>query len=133
MRTSLYHIHLNVSDTKVSLPFYKDFFTYLEYKTIDESFEHIGVSNGGTNFWIIETDKEHKANKYHRKNTGINHFAFRLNSKEEVNTFVHEFLKPRGIGTLYNTPKVFPEYGGEYYAVFFEDPDRIKIEVMYKK
>ncbi len=132
MKTSLYHIHLNVSDAKVSLPFYKDLFAYLEYKIIDESSEHVGASNGGTDFWIIETETAYKSNKFHRKNTGINHLAFRLNSKEEIDRFVDEFLKPRGITTLYSTPKVFPEYGGEYYAVFFEDPDRIKLEVMYK-
>ncbi len=132
MKTSLYHIQLNISDAKVSLPFYRDLFTYLEYRIIDESPEHIGVSNGGTDFWIIETDKAHKANKFHRKNTGINHLALRLNSKEEVDIFVNEFLKPKEIPTLYDTPKTFPEYGGEYYAVFFEDPDRIKLEVMCK-
>lgn len=132
MKTSLYHIHLNVSNAKVSLPFYKDLFTYLEYKIIDQSPEHIGVSNGTTDFWIIETENTYKTNKFHRKNTGINHLAFRLDSKEEVDRFANEFLKPKGISTLYDTPKVFPEYGGEYFAVFFEDPDRIKLEVMYK-
>ncbi len=133
MKTSLYHLQLNVSEAKISLPFYKDLFTYLDYKIIDESPEHIGVSNGGTDFWIIETDKEHKTNPFHRKNTGINHLAFRLNSKEEVDMFVNEFLKLKGISTLYDTPRIFSEYGGEYYAVYFEDPDRIKIEVMFKK
>lgn len=133
MKTFLYHIHLNVSDAKISLPFYKDLFAYLEYKIIDESSEHIGVSNGSTDFWIIETEKDYKSNKFNRKNTGINHLAFRLNSKEDVDTFVKEFLKPRRIETLYDTPKAFPEYGGEYYAAFFEDPDRIKLEVMYKQ
>ncbi len=132
MKTSLYHIHLNVSDAKVSLPFYKDLFTYLEYKIIDESPEHIGVSNGGTDFWIIETEPSHKINKFNRKNTGINHLALRLDSKELVDKFVSEFLNTKNIPTLYQTPRVFPEYGGEYYAVFFEDPDRIKLEVMCK-
>lgn len=132
MKTSLYHIHLNVSDVKISLPFYKDLFGYLGYKIMDESQEHIGVSNGTTDFWIIETGAEYKANKFHRKNTGINHLAFRLESKELVDKFANEFLKARGISTLYETPRIFSEYGGEYYAVFFEDPDRIKLEIMYK-
>jgi catechol 2,3-dioxygenase-like lactoylglutathione lyase family enzyme len=132
MKASLYHVQLNVSDAKVSLPFYKDFFSYLEYKIIEQSSEHICFSNSTTDFWIIETDKVHKENKFHRKNTGLNHLAFRLNSKEEVDLFVADFLKTKGIATLYETPKAFPEYGGEYYSVFFEDPDRIKLEVMYR-
>ncbi len=130
--TSLYHIQLNVSDASKSLPFYKDFFGYLGYTITDESPEHIGFSNGTTDFWIIETEKEFKAHGFHRKNTGINHLAFKLESREAVDTFVNEFLKPRGISALYESPKHFPEYGGEYYAVYFEDPDRIKLEVMYK-
>lgn len=132
MKANLYHIHLNVSDAKISLPFYKDLFLYLDYKIIDESPEHIGVSNGGTDFWIIETEASHKANKFHRKNTGINHLAFRLESKEQVDEFTEKFLETKGIPTLYDTPKIFSEYGGDYYAVFFEDPDKIKLEVMFK-
>ena len=57
MKTSLYHTQINISDASKSLPFYKDFFTYLEYKIIDESPEHIGVSNGTSDFWLIETER----------------------------------------------------------------------------
>lgn len=131
MKTSLYHIQVNISDAKKSLPFYKDFFNYFGYKVIDESLEHIGVSNGTTDFWLIETENKFKKNFFHRKNTGINHLAFKVFLKEEVDKFVEEFLKPRGIMTLYNIPKVFPEYKKDYYSVFFEDPDRIKLEVVY--
>ena len=35
--------------------------------------------------------------------------------REDVDRFVEEFLKPRGI----------------YYGAFFEDPDRLKLEVVY--
>lgn len=130
--TNLYHVQFNVSDAPKSFPFYKDFFNYLGYKVTDESPEHIGFSNGTTDFWIIETEKAFKAIGFHRKNTGLNHLAFRLESKEVVDTFVLYFLKPRNISPLYNSPKMFPEYGGDYYAVYFEDPDRIKLEVMFK-
>lgn len=131
MKTHLYHIQLNVSDASKSLPFYKDFFSYFEYKIIDESPEHIGASNGTTDFWIIETGKGNKTNGFHRKNTGINHLAFAVDSKEDVDEFCTAFLKIQGISTLYHTPKLFPEYKDGYYAVYFEDPDRIKLEVAY--
>ena len=107
-------------------------FAYLEYKIIDESPKHIGVSNGTTDFWIIETEAQHKEVPFHRKNTGINHLAFNVGSKENVDKFYGEFLKKNAISALYESPKIFPEYGPNYYAVFFEDPDRIKLEVMYK-
>ena len=131
MKTSVYHIQINVSNSKKSLPFYKKLFSYFDYKIIDESEEHIGASNGTTDFWIIQTEKNHLDKKYHRKATGLNHISFKVSSKEDVDKFTKEFLKKNKIETLYNTPKRFPEYHKEYYAVFFEDPDNIKLEVTY--
>jgi hypothetical protein len=32
---------------------------------------------------------------------------------------------------LYEGPGEYPEYHRGYYAVYFEDPDRIKLEVAY--
>ncbi len=78
MKTTLYHIQINVSNTKVSLPFYKELFKYFEYKIIDESEEHIGISNGTTDFWIIQTEKKHKTSQFHRKATGFNHFSLKV-------------------------------------------------------
>ena len=103
----------------------------LWHRIIDESSEHIGASNGTTDFWIIETEEKHKAKGFHRKATGINHISFKANSKEDVDKFSKEFLNKNKIKPLYQTPKHFPEYIKDYYAVFFEDPDRIKIELTY--
>lgn len=131
MKALVYHIQINVSNPKISLPFYKKLFSYLEYKIIDESKEHIGASNGTTDFWIIATDKKHLDKKFHRKATGLNHISFKVSSKEDVDSFVANFLKKNKINPLYESPKHFPEYNLGYYAVFFEDPDRIKLEVTY--
>lgn len=133
MNASLEHIILNVSDPKVSFPFYKDLFEYFEYKIIaHEEGDHIAFRKKGTvDFWIVATDPKYIKNSFHRKNTGINHFAFHASSKNEVDRFYKEFLKPKGIKTLYDSPKPFPEYTEDYYAVFFEDPDRIKLEVNF--
>lgn len=132
MKSFLDHIILNVSNPKISLPFYKDFFKYLGYKIIRDDDEHIAARKNGTpDFWIVMTEEKYSSNKFHRKNTGVNHFAFHVESKEEVDRFSKKFLKPRGVKTLYGSPKPFPEYMPEYYAVFFEDPDRIKLEVCF--
>ena len=131
MKTSIYHIQLNISNPKVSLPFYKKLFSYFDYKIIDESEDHIGASNGTTDFWIIPTDKKHLDKKFHRKTTGLNHISFKVSSKEDVDVFVSDFLTKNKIKTLYEGAKEFPEYREGYYAVYFEDPDRIKLEVTY--
>src|SRR3989338_391230 len=97
MKTSVYPIQINVSDAKISLLFYKKLFSYFEYTIIDESEEHIGASNGTTDFWIIQTDKNHLDKKYHRKSTGLNHISFKVSSKEEVDKFTKQFLKENKI------------------------------------
>lgn len=130
MKAFLEHVIINVSNPEVSFPFYKDLFQYFEYKIIVDEKDHIAFKKKGMpDFWFIATDSKYVPNGFHRKNTGINHFAFHTSSKQEIDRFVEEFLKPRNIPTLYSSPKLFPEYTPDYYAVFFEDPDRIKLEI----
>jgi catechol 2,3-dioxygenase-like lactoylglutathione lyase family enzyme len=126
MKAHLYHIQLNVTD----IQFYRDFFAFLEYRVIDQSPEHLGVSDGQTDFWIIRTDNEYVELPYHRKACGLNHLALRVATPKDVDRFCAEFLTARNIKPLYGSPKTFPEYHPEYYAVYFEDPDRIKLEIV---
>lgn len=133
MKSSVSHIQINVSDPKKSLPFYKDLLSYFGHKIIQEGPDFLGIGDRVTDFWLIETDEKYQANSFHRKNTGLNHLAFRVETKEDVDRFYADFLKSHNIPTLYNSPKAFPEYSGDYYTVFFEDLDRIKLEVMFNK
>ena len=131
IKTSFNHLGLHVSDSKRSFPFYKDLLIFLGYHIVHEKKNHLGMRNGPTDVWLQETPEKHKTQKYHRKNTGLTHICFGVKSRELVDTFYREFLQPRAIPTLYASPKAFPEYTPEYYAVYFEDPDRIKIEVAF--
>lgn len=131
MKASVYHIQLNVSDKNKSFKFYNDLLGYLEYTKIFNDDKVLGMTNKTTDLWLVQTRASYKKSGFHRKNTGINHLAFKVKSKTDVDKFCEEFLKPRKIKTLYNSPKAFPEYTDKYYAVFFEDPDRIKLEVCY--
>lgn len=60
---------------------------------------------------------------------GINHIAFWAPSKSVVERFYKEYLVPKKIPTLYGGPKEY-EYRKGYYAVYFEDPDRLKLELV---
>lgn len=103
---------------------------YLGYKVIYEDEETLGMAGGTVGIWIMATPERYKVNKFHRKATGLNHLAFRVGLKDDVDKFDEEFIKKNGLKTLYDTPKYFPEYSPRDYAVFFEDPDRVKLEVM---
>jgi catechol-2,3-dioxygenase len=131
MKARLNHLQLYVSNKDTSFPFYKDLLECLGFKTVYTDDVTLGMDNGEVSIWINKTQDAYKHTKYHRKNTGLNHIAFSVDSKEDVDKFSKEFLKIKNIPALYNSPKLFPEYTDKYYAVYFEDPDRIKLEVVY--
>ncbi len=131
MKAHVYHVQINVRDAAVSLPFYKDLLGYLEYRVVHEEPNVAGFSNGTADLWLIGTDPRHAGHGFHRKRVGINHVAFRVGQRADVDRFQDEFLVPRRMASLYGTPREFPEYRPGYYAVFFEDPDRLKLEVAH--
>lgn len=131
MKATLYHVQLNVADGGRSIPFYRDLFSALEYHEITAERDVLGVSDGASAIWIIAAPSEHRTPPFHRKRTGLNHLAFRVGARGNVDRFLAEFLHPRAVPVLYGGPRESPEYAAGYYAVFFEDPDRIKLEVAH--
>lgn len=126
----LNHIQINVKDIKISSSFYERLFSRLGYKKFMEEEGIKSWTDGKTTIFLNQCEKKYIKNKFHRKNIGLNHIAFTANSKGEVDK-IHEFLKRNNITILYGGPKEYPKYCLGYYAVYFEDPDRIKLEVVY--
>lgn len=133
MKSKLDHIYLYVSDLDASYKFYKALLESLDYEEMVKQDWGFAFINDGVSIWFEKARDVYIKKGYHRKRIGLNHIAFRLESKEAVDEFTNQFLKKNKINCLYNTPKTFPEYSKDYYAVFFEDPDRIKLEVNYNK
>lgn len=132
MRAQVYHLQINVRDPAVSLPFYRALLGYLEYRAVYQSDTVAGFSSGtGADIWVMATAPAHAGHGFHRKRPGLNHLALRVDQRADVDRFRDEFMIPRGLGALYRTPREFPEYRPGYYAVFFEDPDRLKLEVVH--
>ena len=131
MQASVYHLQLNVRDADIALPFYRALLAYLDYRVTYEAPGVLGMSNSTTDFWLIATPPDRRRHAPHRKNPGLNHVALRVTSRADVDRFHEEFLKARGIPTLYGGPREYPEYRPGYYAVFFEDPDRLKLEIVH--
>jgi len=125
------HIEIYVGDLEKTSEFWGWFFGELKYKPFQKWDKGMSYKLGGTYIVFVQVEEKFNNPKYHRKRIGLNHLAFRVNSKEEVDKFYTEFLNANEIPTLYETPKPFPEYEEGYYAVYFEDPDRIKLEVAY--
>jgi catechol 2,3-dioxygenase-like lactoylglutathione lyase family enzyme len=116
------HISIRVSDYKKSKEFYGRLFEHLGFEISDEYPNTIGWTNGRTRYWIApaEGSKKHRIG-----DVGLHHYAFQLRSRRDVDA-LQGFLEGHGV-RIVDPAK---EYYEDYYAVFFLDPDGIKLEGM---
>jgi hypothetical protein len=59
----------------------------------------------------------------------LQHLAFTARTQAEVDYFV-EWAALHNIPVVH-PPRFYPEYGGDYYAVFFQGPENLKLELVY--
>jgi catechol 2,3-dioxygenase-like lactoylglutathione lyase family enzyme len=123
--TGVDHLVIRVSDFDKSKQFYGRLFTFLGFEISDEYDDAIGWTNGKTRFWIGPADAEGKKRKYRIGDIGFHHYAFQLRSRKDVDALEY-FLKE--LGATIVDPAA--EYYEDYYAVFFLDPDGLKLEGM---
>ena len=121
---SVDHLAIRVSDFARSRAFYGKLFAYLGFEILDEYADSIGWTNGQTRFWISQAKglvrKRHKTG-----DVGFHHYAFELGSRAEVDE-VAAFVTTLGAKIV----DPAGEYYEDYYAVYFLDPDGLKLEAM---
>ncbi|MDO5095738.1 MAG: VOC family protein [Peptostreptococcaceae bacterium] len=127
----MHHIEIYVSDLNKSKAFYKELFEFLEFEIYQEWEEGFSYIKDGFYIVFVQTKEKYLSNGYNRCNIGLNHLAFKCNSKKKIDE-LREVLIKKGVSLLYD--EKFPFAGGnDYYALYFEDPDRIKLEIAYSK
>jgi catechol 2,3-dioxygenase-like lactoylglutathione lyase family enzyme len=119
------HLVIRVSDFDKSKAFYGRLFEFLGFKVLDEYADAIGWTNGKTRFWIGPADAEGRKRRYRLGDVGFHHYAFELRSRKDVDA-LQAFLEQEGVRIV--DPAA--EYYDDYYAVFFVDPDGMKLEGM---
>ena len=120
------HLVIRVSDYAKSKAFYGKLFTFLGFEISDEYEDMIGWTNGKTRFWIGQADAQGKKHKYRVGDVGFHHYAFQLRSRKDVDD-LEAFLRDQLGATIVDPAG---EYYDDYYAVFFLDPDGLKLEGM---
>ncbi|MBM3598311.1 MAG: VOC family protein [Alphaproteobacteria bacterium] len=123
------HLVIRVSDYARSKRFYNAVLGCLGFKLKYEyGGNHAGWSNGKTLFWIGEADSEGKKHPHRFGNIGFHHYAFELSKRADVDELYACLKKIKA--TVVDPPADYPAYGDGYYAVFFLDPDGLKLEGM---
>lgn len=124
----LHHVEIYVSNLDKSKAFWGWFLNELGYTKYQEWDLGISWKFGETYLVFVQVGERFSDVPYHRCQVGLNHLAFHARSKRHVDEMT-EMLKEKGISILYADKT--PYAGGEnHYAVFFEDPDRIKVELV---
>ena len=116
------HISIRVSDYAKSKAFYSKLFTFLGFEISEDYGSTIGWTNGKTRYWIAPAEGR---KKYSIGDVGLHHYAFELRNRKDVDA-LQDFLKEQGVRIV----DPADEYYEDYYAVFFLDPDGIKLEGM---
>ncbi len=119
------HLVIRVSDYEKSKAFYSRLFAFLGFEVAEEYDDAICWASGKTLFWIGPANAEGRKHKHHTGDVGFHHYAFRLRSRKDVDA-LQAFLQD--IGATIVDPA--GEYYDDYYAVFFLDPDGLKLEGM---
>ncbi len=126
--THLSHVEIYVSDYAKTIRFYDKILKPLGWQRLVCQKTHTTFTDGAMKIVFCPADEKYLQYGYHRKRIGLNHLAFYAPTKESVDHIYETILKADGIDCLYEKQPVGEE---DYYAVFFEDPDRIKIEIVY--
>lgn len=127
------HMRFTVSDIPRAETFYDPLLGFMGYELAEKSEARLAwrmPSPAGNNQWVIMSvvSEEGGRRGHDRYSPGLHHFAWNADSREEVDRF-HELLLERGVEVL--DPPAEYDYEPGYYAVFFADPDGLKLELVH--
>ena len=129
------HVDLTVTELSRSVEFYDLVLGRLGYRRFDEAGAGApcwGISDSAGGFFTIALQRatpEGATRRHDRYSPGLHHLAFHADSRADVDAF-HEFLLSIGARVL--DPPAEYKYTPGYYAVFFVDPDGLKLEAVFE-
>jgi glyoxylase I family protein len=133
--STIHHLDLVVTSLERSLPFYRELLGWTESGEIvgerGERVVYIWPRDRDAEWASIGLrEKQSDAHEvpYDRYAVGVHHVAFVAGSRAEVDERA-EWLRSHGVA-IESGPKEY-DYTPGYYAVFFYDPDGIKLELVH--
>lgn len=134
-RGIVHHIDLSVTELARSRPFYERVLSFLGY-AVGEDYGPRGTDYdlrteaGFCSIGIRVTQGPNAARTHDRYAPGLHHLAWSAVSRGDVDA-LYTLLVEMG-ATVLDPPADYPQYGPSYYAVFFADPDGMKLEYVFK-
>ena len=130
-RGTVNHLRLSVGDIAKAEAFYDPLLSFMGYRMVERSDDRLAwvvPAAGGNLLWFILSLSAPEAPAHDRYAPGLHHLAFNAGSRADVDAF-HVLLRDRGV-TVSDPPAEY-DYEPGYYAVFFADPDGLKLEYVH--
>jgi catechol 2,3-dioxygenase-like lactoylglutathione lyase family enzyme len=131
----VHHVYLTVANVAASLPLYECVLTFLGYERSNEDARgvdwEIGRLDGSfCSIGIKKSEARGRRRRHDRYSPGLHHLAWRAESRADVDRLYALLLR---IGArILDAPADYPRYGHGYYAVFWADPDGLKLEYVHQ-
>ena len=129
--TGVHHVDLVVSSIERSLPFYTELLGPLGFHRVSEVEGERGETIwylGGPGSAVGLREAQSESDKYDRYRVGLHHVAFEADSRAQVDERA-EWVRAHG-AEIESEPQEYAYLPG-YYAVFFYDPDGLKLEIVH--
>ena len=121
----LHHVELHASDLDASVDFWGWLLGELGYERKNEWAGGRSRVNGPTDLVLVQADDPD--DPFDRHAPGLNHLAFHAASREQVDDLTAGVREREDAAVLYGDRHPF---AGGYYALYCEDPEGLKVEVV---
>lgn len=122
------HVEVYTADLEKKREFWEWLLKELGYTVFQEWEEGFSMILDDTYIVFVRAEARFCDITYHRCRPGLNHLAFYADTRDFIENIEIE-LKKRNINILYEDRH--PYAGGKgYYAIYFEDPERMKVEIV---
>ena len=125
----LHHIDITVSCLARSTQFYARWLPRMGLRRIEDCDEGPLWRGDGWEFGLQQAREGVATRPHDRQSVGLHHLAFRAHSREDV-LGLHEELLAANEAIL-DPPALYERYSPHYFALFFADPDGIKLEYVF--
>lgn len=126
----VHHLFISVNDLVRARAFYAALMPRLGYPSVWEfASDSVGWLGQFGSFWIKQAAAQYVGETFSKDRVGLCEIAFRAESRAQIDALACD-VETWG-GTILDPPREYPEYVPGYYAVFFTDPDGIKLELVH--
>lgn len=123
------HLYVAVSDLARSEAFYDPVMELLGFKKGDR--EIAGEPHAHYfNPWLQYTLRPARGGSHDPYSPGLHHLCFQVRDRSSVDHAERELGR---LGVEVTPARLYPEYSDDYYAIFFRDPDGIRLEVVARR